>query len=440
MAKNQNGGTGSCKELPRPPLPETIVCWQCEQEIPLSTAKETCPLCGAILTEASFDEAAGVHLRKMAEIGTEVGLAKQQLEKAEARNVKLGFLRKLSLFPSRREITRLTAEISAMHESINALSNTLKRLAQARYYISRWFHMTGTPLCNLGQPGATAFGTPRYALGSKGAVRFTCKATKYPRSRKGFVAAQYAEYETFCAIQRIVDSGALGHARPLANLVVPYDEDGRQRYNKHVRAHEIDALLVTERSIVVVEVKSTWMAVTIDYRRQSRKHHIVRVGMTKRGDQFGSEQVDGAVQQAVAHCWTLVDTGTYSIQPGSLAGLVVYSGAPEVRLYCEQGEGRPPIYFASLNHDELSLEKALHDAVFASAPARSPAEVDAVADELFARYADLDGSKREEHRERIKRDARVNTAPTPSRKRVRDGRASQDAELERMLLTIRSPA
>ena len=440
MAKNKNGGTGSRKELPRPPLPETIVCWHCEQEIPLAAASETCPLCGAALTEVSFDEAAGVHLKKMAEIGTEVGLAKQQLENAEARNAKLGFLRKLPLFPSRREITRLAAEISSMHERITALSCTLKQLAYARYYVSRWFRMTGTPLCNLGQPGATAFGTPRYALGGKGIVRFDCKAKKYPRSRKGYVASQYAEYETFCAIQRIVDSGVLGHARLLANLVIPYDEDRRQRYNKHVRAHEIDALLVTERSIVVVEVKSTWMAVTIDYRRQSRKHHITRVGMTKHGDRFGSEQADGSVQQAVAHCWTLVDTGTYSITPNSLASLVVYSGAPEVRLHCEQGEGRPPIYFASLNHDELSLEQALHDAVFASTPVRSPAEVDAVADELFARYADLDGSKREEHRERIERDARINTAPALSRKRVRDSRTSRDAELERMMRVVRSSA
>ena len=440
MAKNQSGGAGSNKSYPRPPLPETIVCWQCEQEIPLSATKETCPLCGAALTEASFDDAAGERLRKMAELGTEVGLAKQQLEKAEARNAKLGFLRKIHLFPSRRKITRLTAEISTMHESIDALSDTLKRLAKARYYVSRWFRMTGTPLCDLGQTGATAFGTPRYELGSKGAVRFTCKVTKCPRSRKGHVASQYAEYETFCAIQRVIDSGALGHARLLANLVIPYDEDRRQRYNKHVRAHEIDALLVTERSVVVVEVKSTWMAVTIDYRQQSRKHHIVRVGVTKRGDQFGSEQVDGAVQQAVAHCWTLVDTGAYSITPNSLSSLVVYSGTPEVRLHCEQGEGRPPIYFASLNHDEISLEKALHDAVFASAPVRSPVEVDAVADELFARYADLDGSKRKEHHERIQRDARISITPTPSRKRARDDRTSQDTELERMLLAIRSPA
>lgn len=433
MARKRNGTAGSMKRYPRPPLPKTIVCWHCGQDIPLSSTGETCPLCGATLAETSFDEAAGARLRETEKISSEIGLARQKLAEAQTRNARLGFLRKLPLFPSRREIVRLSAELSSLYKNRKALSKPLKHLAHARYYVSRWFRMTGIPLCNLGQSGATAFGSPQYTLGRKGAVRFDCRLEKCPRSRRGYVASRYAEYEAFCAIQCIVDSGVLGHARLLANLVIPYDEDRRQRYNKHVRAHEIDALLVTERSIVVVEVKSTWMSVTIDYHQQRRKHHIVRIGTTKDGDQFGSEHIDGSVEQAVAHSWTLLDTGTYSISLDALASLIVYSGAPEIRLRCKQGEGRPPIFFAALHRDEPSLEQSLHDAVYANEPVRSPAEVDAVADELFARYADLDGSKLEKHLERIDRDARVNTAPAPSRKRVRDSRSSRDAELERMI-------
>ena len=374
----------------------------------------------------------------MSELGTKVGLAKQQLKLAEARNAKLGILRKIPLFPSRREIARLTGELTSLHKNIDTLSNKLKQLATARYYISRWFRLTGVPLCDLGKPGATAFGTPRYELGRKGTVRFNCKFKKRWKSLRGYVDSHYAEYETFCAIQRIVDSGALGHARLLANLIVPYDEDEQQRYNKHVRAHEIDAVLVTERSIVVVEVKNTWMAVTIDYNKQSRKHHIVRSGITKHGDQFGTECSDYSVSQVVAHCWTLADADVYSIGSDSMCGLVVYEGSPEIRLRCGQGEGRPSIYFAALNHNEPSLEIALRAAVFSHAPVRSPAEVDAVADELFARYADLDGSKLEAHCRRIERDTLIHRGSAPARKRTCKNRWTRDEELEHMMQVVRS--
>ena len=117
MARKRNGTAGSMKRYPRPPLPKTIVCWRCGQDIPLSSAGETCPLCGATLAETSFDEAAGARLREIEKVSSEIGLARQKLAEAETRNARLGFLRKLPLFPSRREIVRLNAELSSLFQN-----------------------------------------------------------------------------------------------------------------------------------------------------------------------------------------------------------------------------------------------------------------------------------------------------------------------------------
>lgn len=209
----------------------------------------------------------------------------------------------------------------------------------------------------------------------------------------------------------------LGYARLLANLLVSYDDDDRQRNNKHIRANEIGAALITERSIVVFETKRTWMAITADYDARRHRHHVTRVGVDKNGTAFGTEQVDKSVSQVVSHCHMLAQTGIYSVESRSLVGFIVYAGTPSLTLRCDQGSGKPAIYLASLENHGPSLEKTLCDAVLSHEIERSAAEVDAVADELFTHYSDLDGSKLQTHRERIARDSVTRPVPAALKKR-----------------------
>lgn len=422
----------------RPPAVNAIICWKCSREIPLSHAGDRCPLCGAILSEQAYEERAGALLFKQSDLGTQIGMASEQLASAKERNARLGLLRNLPFLPSRRLITRLESSISSMRQESQQISASLKHLAVARYYVSRWYRHTGWTLCDLGRPGSSPFGSPRFALGRKGTVRFTCKPAHYPQKLSGYLEACYAEYLTFCEIQRVVDTGALGCARLLANLVIDYDDDELQRYNKHVRAHEIDAVLVTERAVVTIETKRTWMSVTADYDSRRRRHRIIRTKVNNSGEPYGLEQEDRSVGQIVSHCHTLLQTGIYSIDRPSVVGLVVYAGTPHLNVRCEQGSGRPPIFLASLESHGPSLEEVLRTAVLSCEVKRSAAEVDAVADELFACYADLDGTKLRAHRERIARDALVRRAPTISPKRRSLGAPGNDKELERMLAELRS--
>ena len=437
MSEQRHGKAAGHDGPPRPPTVDFIICWNCSREIPLHSAGDYCPHFGTTLSERAYDERAGELLREMSDLGTQIGRTSEQLVTARRRNERLGPLRNLPFLPSHKLVASLEFSLIDMRRETQRISSTLKQLATARYYASSWHHLTGWPLCDLGKPGSSPFGTPRYALGRKGMARFTCKATKYPKRLKERLEASYAEYETFCKIQRIVDDGSLGYARLLANLVICYDDDERQRYNKHVRAHEVDAVLITERSIIVIETKRTWMDVTADYDPRQGRHRVIRTKVDKDGTPFGVEQADGSVSQVVAHCHTLSRTGTYSVGPESLEGLIVYAGTPHLKVRCEQGSGTPAIYLASLEGNGPTLEEMLREAVCSHEVERSAAEVDAVADELFARYADLDGSKLQAHRERIARDAVIRSVPSATPKKRALGAPSNDEELERMIAELR---
>lgn len=419
------------------PMPETVVCWNCAGEIPVRCAGSCCPLCGADLSEQAYDNEAERLLKKGTCMESEIAEVSEQLSRAKMRNARLGPLRNIPFFPSRRIIDRLESSLAEMRQEHRGIDRLLDRLAVARYYSSRWHKLTGTPLCNPGDPRSSAFGSPRYALQHNGTVSFSCKASKPPQKHNSSVEARYAEYETFCELQRIVDSGMLGHARLLANLLVTYDNDDGQRYNKRIRANEIDAVLVTERTIIVIETKLTSMAITASFDSKRRRHRITRTRIDESGNLSGTAQDDRAAGQLFAHCCTLSNTGIFSIGLQSLAGVVAYAAAPRLTIRCRQGEGEPPVYIASLGKDGPSLEEALLDAVFSHKVERSADEVDVVADELFARYSDLDGSKLRAHRQRIAHEAALRSAPATAQKRKRHNPRKRDAGLERMLREIR---
>ena len=431
MRGRRDNLTATSDNRPRPPVPKSIVCWSCLQDIPFACAGDLCPLCGAELTETAYDRAAKTLLEKSRALATEIGIATEQLSSAETLIQRLGLIDDLPLISTQKFTASLNDSIAEIREQNAQITDTLKQLAVSRYYASHWYHLTGEPLCDLGAPGDTPFGSPRYELGRAGAVRFNCKATKCSK-RKEFVNAYYAEYETFCAIQQIVDSGALGYARLLPHLLVMPDHDipGHRRGDK---TYEIDAVLVTEHAIVVIETKRTWMSVDISYDEKRRKHHITRTGTRKNGERFESMYSDHSPQQVFSHSRALLEAGIYSVQNQSLIGLVVYSGAPQVSMHCSQGEGTPPIYYASLETQSPNLERVLIDALSRRAPERCAAEVDAVADELFARYSDLDGSKLRAHRERLAKNLSMRPSTAAAARHNNADASVDDPELENMM-------
>ncbi|WP_158095308.1 nuclease-related domain-containing protein [Collinsella sp. An2] len=420
------------------PTPEALACWRCGKDIPLENAHDACPFCGGTLTESACDDEARERLLHNAALASTISDLSQQLETAKRQNKRLGILRRLPIFPSRRRITHLSEQLEKARTESQAITASLRELATVRYYISRWYQRTHIPLCDLGNRGDTPFGAPRYQLGRRGAVRFECKTTAVGRKRKKLVDARYAEYEAFCALQRIADTGALGHARVLANLVIPYDNDEGQRYQKRIRSNEIDALLITERAVIVIEVKRGRRAAIVDYRAQQHRHHVALVGITRSGEYFGGEQEDWSVRQVASHCRTLDKANVYSIDNRSIVGLVIYVDTPRVNVRCEQGEGPTPMYFASLHGMGPDLKDVLVAAVNSKPTVRSAAEVDAVTEEAFARFADLDGSKLREHRKRLEREQAQRGARPFHKPSSQKRRATQpDKELERMLRNLR---
>ena len=431
MKGRRDNLTATSDNRPRPPVPESIVCWSCLQDIPFACAGDLCPLCGAELTETAYDRAAKTLLEKSRALATEIGIATEQLSSAETLIQRLGLIDDLPLISTQKFTASLNDSIAEIREQNAQITDTLKQLAVSRYYASHWYHLTGEPLCDLGAPGDTPFGSPRYELGRAGTVRFNCKATKCSK-RKEFVNAYYSEYETFCAVQQIVDSGTIGYARLLPHLLVTpnFDIPGYRRRDK---TYEIDAVLVTEQAIVVIETKRTWMSVDISYDEKRRKHHITRTGTRKNGERFESMYPDHSPQQVFSHSRALLEAGIYSVQNKSLIGLVVYSGAPQVSMHCSQGEGTPPIYYASLESQSPDIERVLTDALSPRAPERCAAEVGAVADELFARYSDLDGSKLRAHRERLTRSLSTHPSTSKSTRPHSVDTRTRDLELEYMM-------
>ena len=424
--------------------PRSIVCWSCGKDVSLEGEPEVCPHCGALLDEQSFDARAGELLRAVSDADASIGDAETQLTEERSRCARWGLLGKLPIFPARRRAKRIEDRLVALRAERKATIKTLRACAVARYYISKWYRVTGITLNDNRRP-EVVFARPRYSLEKDGAVAFSCRAPGKTKEQRRLIDAHYAEYEVFCAIQAMIDEGKLGHSRLLANLVATYDEDERQRYRRRVRANEIDMLLVTESALVVIEVKCTWKALTIAFDDRRGRHRIARIGVNKSGELFGTEQEDGAASQVSAHCRTIENSGVYSTDLGSVVGLVVYVGSPRIDMRCEQGLGSVPVFFAehggvSAPDRSLEMGQMLAEAVRCVPPLRSPAEVDAVADELFARYADLDGSKTREHRERLKRERLVRGADDSSRRTRRTrstGSRRQDQELERMLSQVR---
>lgn len=193
----------------RPPAAETIICWKCNCEIPLSRARDSCPQCGAPLTEQVYDKWAGELLHRMNETGTQIGKTSEQLAIARKRNDKLGPLCNIPLFPSRRLVSRLEQSIEDMRRETQRISSTLKQLAVARYYVSRWYHLTGLPLVDLGIPEARPL-EPRDSHSDKEGWFVLLQSNQIPQK------SQRASRSKLCRIRDVLRDSAhrrLWHAR-----------------------------------------------------------------------------------------------------------------------------------------------------------------------------------------------------------------------------------
>lgn len=390
--------------------PKSIMCWNCGSHIPVDELRcsgraMSCPTCGAPLNEEEYDRAAKTLLLGIESTKAESKDVEQRIDALEKKLAKWGILGKIPFLPARKRLVALSASAADLDSQKKASRRNLRLLALARYHVSDWFRATRIPLRTSARD--SAFGNPWFSLRKDGGVRFDCLDDSGNRKRATWARAHYAEYRAFEQVNSIVKAGKLGHCRLLAGLYVPYDEDPRQKYNKHIRYNEIDLLLVTTGAIVVVEVKRTTRNVSVDFDHWKNRYEAVRICPAADGGERGVPEADWAPQQNAAHCRTVANTNVYSIDPDSVASLIVYASSPQVKIRAEQGLGATPTYFSALDGEGPTLETSLKAACESVPPVRSDYEVDIVADELFARFRDVDGSKARVHRARIEREGKL---------------------------------
>lgn len=417
----------------------SVRCMSCATTVPLGEhivrgEALVCPRCGCSLTQDDYDAFAAELNERRCELQQLRIYKIEELSQLRARCARWGIFAGIARWIKRKQITNLGKEIAKLKWKTNKRYKRIQSLAESRYYASDWFATTGTPLST--NERKTAFQDPHYVLKRDGSVVFSCMRKKGCKKSKGEAYARYAEFEAFEQLRRLVNTGALGHCRILAGLMVPYDEDRKQKYNKKIKCSEIDLLLVSQRGVLVIEVKRTRYMVEVDYNPMSRRYQVERISCDKEGKPCGVPQEDRAVNQNYQHICALSQQWIYTLDESCFSNIVMYASARQLKLKAELGHGKFPTYLVSLE-DEKNFEKVITEAVMQAPVMRSEDEVDVVADELRARFGDFEMKKVRQHVERLQEQQKFNERVVESlQEYVKAGQVQEESSEEEVLLAL----
>lgn len=229
----------------------------------------SCPSCGGMLSEATYDACA----RELAAQNDEAKAVVDAAKVLEGQLEQAGLVRKLSL-KARLALGRRRVE-DARERYVQGRGLCF-RLAQCRYYVSQWFRATGARL----ESAPDVKGEERYALKARYEGGSFSVAPADTRALSRGVVGEWALFEALRARTRDTSSPLFG-AQLAANLFLPVASRSLPRRSGVLAPlwRQVDAVLFSEVGAFVFETKSKRAAVRvtknfgdIDLRDRKGKH------------------------------------------------------------------------------------------------------------------------------------------------------------------------
>lgn len=258
------------------------------------------------------------------------------------------------------------------------------RHAASRYAASLWFRETHTPLSAL-QGVHSALKCATYS--ERGAHKV---AANYGSENRG----RYGEYVVFDALASALERGDFGHARLAADIFIP----SHSTAGIDPSYTEIDMLLITERSIYVIEAKNLYSEVDCVFKKRDGCYKVyVRQGHNRKLVNAPRRE-DRGPSQNEKHCRALLRNRA-DLYANEIVNIVTYLARFGFQPPKQQGKNR--VYLTTIDENSSADARLLVSAHERESPIRrTPEEVDALFDDIVRRYADQTGSKRAEHVQR----------------------------------------
>ena len=211
----------------------------------------SCPSCGGMLSEATYDACA----RELAAQNDEAKAVVDAAKVLEGQLEQAGLVRKLYLKARLALGRRRVEDARERYAQGRAL---YFRLAQCRYYVSRWFRATGTRL----ESAPDVKGEERYALKARYEGGSFSVAPADTRALSRGVVGEWALFEALRARTRDTSSPLFG-AQLATNLFLPVASRSLPRRSGVLAPlwRQVDAVLFSEVGAFVFEAKSKRAAV-----------------------------------------------------------------------------------------------------------------------------------------------------------------------------------
>ena len=213
----------------------------------------SCPSCGGMLSEATYDACA----RELAAQNDEAKVVVDAVKVLEGQLEQAGLVRKLYLKARLALGRRRVEDARERYAQGRAL---YFRLAQCRYYVSQWFRATGTRL----ESAPDVRDEERYALKAHYEGDAFSVAPADTRALSRGVVGEWALFEALRARTRDTSSPLFG-AQLAANLFLPVASRSLPRRSGVLAPlwRQVDAVLFSEVGAFVFEAKSKRAAVRV---------------------------------------------------------------------------------------------------------------------------------------------------------------------------------
>ncbi|WP_255467472.1 nuclease-related domain-containing protein [Raoultibacter phocaeensis] len=369
------------------------ICWNCGEDVSLEYAGKTCPECGASLTVFDYDEVAKEVLELKEALKNETDVLRVRVEKAAGRNRCFGFLGRCRFFPT---LVLLKKKVSALGRREKEIAETEKRLAElaaARWYCGLWFRETAMLPRSLGG-NSSAIDSVFY----NGEGKYEVESSASNLSRE---AGEYGEYRVFDLLSQSVEAGEFGYAHLIPRVFVPVLRNPYSRRCQNSYA-EIDAVLITERVVVAIEVKN--VSCEIDIRYVQGKGHRVEFRYHDDMGRVLRREKSNVIKQNAYHCKAL-EHALENCGVKKAVNLVVFCESdPRVNV---STQGRDGVFVATNWRGGRYLPKVIHRVIRKSARMRTREQVDALYEHIKLNYSDPHGSKAKSHVKEVREGKRL---------------------------------
>lgn len=400
-----------------------LFCWACGEYVPVRYGGGLCPECGSRLVPAAYDKAARVTAEQIDHEAHELKTLTGKLKEARNKNARWGFLRNLAFLPSVHAIKRFESEKNDACARRDALLERQEKLAHSRYYSSAWFRATGMCLRSDVGHGSVRDSNPFAAAHYVNHGEFKLETTTATKERRGLLG----EYVAYDLLSSAIDAGCFGHARLLRNLYVPAGRGARAGKYETEFTEEIDLLMVTQKSVYVIEVKNLNAPVTVRRARGDKVEVLVGKPRSDGSESFCRD--DAGPHQNTWHIRALTKRESDRIIASELVGITMYVDNRGFSVLVDQGSNG--MYFATNTPGDYCLPDLIARLETNRPVVRTEEGVEALVRHLDMAYSDADGSKAKEHVRAIEIRHRSPQYAGPKRPKTKQGK--RDRELEQMM-------